>query len=179
MLKIRHNTFESNSSSMHTLIRVPNQKTLDYLREQNYRDIPDIPADTKLIQYSDDFYYGRNYCMLLESPLDKATYLITYYSYKSGAITVDHIPEARAILEEVQKTHPNFEGWVEAPDDGWYTMGCIDHQSLDILDGLTFEEVLATINDPEVVYIITSDEEDLLYDMRDEGMLTEDDFVAR
>lgn len=179
MLKIRHNTFESNSSSMHTLIRVPNKQTLDFIREHSYREIPDIPEDTQFIQYTDDFLYGRPYCMLLETPLDKATYLITYYSYKACAETVDDIPEYEMILETVQQTYPNFQGWKEdSKNEDWYPMGCIDHQSLDILAGLTFDEVLATINDPEVVYIITSDEEDFLYDSEDQGWLNNEDIIA-
>lgn len=182
MLKLRRGTFESNSSSMHTLIRVPNEKARGYLEAHDYSDVPHVNPYAKRYKFNNDHYYGRITCGLLKTPLDKATYLITYFG--ADATEVEEIPHYKEILKEVQKSHPNFEGWIPnkpaTEEDSWYSdyFGDIDHESRWILDSMTTEEILETINDPDVIYVITCDSSAVMYEMEREGLITEKDIIS-
>lgn len=182
MLKLRQGTFESNSSSMHTLIRVPNEKTRKYLEAHDYSDVPHVNPHAKRYRFNNDHYYGRIECGLLKTPLDKATYLITYFG--AEATEVDEIPHYNEILKEVQKSHPKFEGWIPNKpaneEDSWYCdyFGDIDHGSRGILDNMEIEEIIETINDPNVIYMIISDSSEIVYEMENKGLITEKDIIS-
>lgn len=176
MIKIRKGTFESNSSSMHTLVRVGSKDKVDVLTDKyNHQlDFPHVSEHSRVYKYDED----SNYCFgpsVLTRPLDKATYLISLFANLSGAEEIDEIEHYEEILAEVQKSYPDFRGWRknEVKDEDWWhhPFGSVDHQSRDILDDIEFEDVLKTINDPLCVYLIISDGYDLREDFDKYGIL--------
>lgn len=148
-MKIRFNTFETNSSSAHTLIlRDNNAWVSDADIEEHIaaakdacKTIPDNYIPTDSFFGSDD--YGRGYSMLLEWH-EKFSYLVASFKYERE--------EFNAIIEALKMRIPNTKGIVVLDQytdyeeeeeentrtpfysdsyDDFACMGSIDHQSYD------------------------------------------------
>ncbi len=177
MLKIRYGTFETNSSSMHTLVRVNNPLQKDLLEFFEQPHNSQISEDCKSIKINRDMHYGRQSRVLLKTPLEKATYLIAYYLETKGK-RGRSCEEYKKILAEVQKTHPDFKGWKPRKHRDWDgNMECfwgqIDHQSMAIFAQRSLDEVIKTINDDSIWYVLSDDNCETLFFLAKLGAFNE------
>lgn len=134
MINIKKGIFETNSSSMHSLV------LLKQANEENYFTTPYLWKDGKLHFYADDLYFGRSPFEVLYTFVDKLRYAIAYYGKK-------RFPE----LEDLAKKYIPFCQGIELKDE----YGYIDHQSYGLLDKADLEEWLTN---PNEIVIIDGDE---------------------
>lgn len=100
--QIRRSVFETNSSSMHSLVIIKNNKHFSkkevqedfYLNKDGLQDI-----------YAEDLYYGRSPFKILASVKDKALYaLASMCNYKNDAVYNE-------ICEAIRSYIPEFQGF--------------------------------------------------------------------
>lgn len=135
MLNIRKGIFETNSSSMHSLV------LLKQANEENYFKAS-LSKDGKLYFFYSELCFGRSPFEVLYTFVDKLRYAIAYYGEKRFSE-----------LEDLAKKYiPSCQG-IKLYNRNDY--GYIDHQSMGLLDKVNLEEWLAN---PREIVIIDGDE---------------------
>ena len=153
MIKIRRSTFETNSSSMHSLVITKNKNvtTLEKLEEDIY-----IPNDGKLRIYdSDELYYDRAPFRMLMTPFDKLKYLI--------ASNENDKKKVKELINTFKKLYPKVKD-ISFPDDDYEPgtfYGKVDHQSRGFIDKLLKENMITEeefLSEDKYIIIIDGDE---------------------
>ena len=155
MFNIRQGAFETNSSSMHTII-INNPKDGYKQHDPITGWIRRAPLGGKLIEYEDlDFQFGQGY---MTHWADKLGYLFAYhmqydtYDEEAGKILIERY------LNMVQKHYPEINEiriphYVEKDDDGdehWEWNVSINHQSQDLIE--KFFEDNPEVDEEEFVF---------------------------
>lgn len=150
-IKIRYNTFETNSSSQHTLVLRP------IFSEGQY----EIPSLESVIKYIDEYHWGWD---VLETPAKKLGYLLTHAMFNKELI------EDLQELFDLWKYTKSVERVVLNPGYSYGQM--IDHQSFgewsSFVNTKKLDQLEQFILSPSVNIIIGNDNSsvpiDLLYE---------------
>jgi len=99
MIKVRYNTFETNSSSSHSLVIKKNFNKSKYLyRDDNFC----VYDDDKITFFEDDISFGRSPFTILEHPNCKLKYLVGAYFEDKNKL--------KEIEDTIRKSlHPNIK----------------------------------------------------------------------
>ena len=153
MIKIRRGTFETNSSSMHSLVITKNKNvtTLEKLEEDIY-----IPNNGKLSIYdSDELYYDRAPFRMLMTPFDKLKYLV--------ASNENDKKKVKKLIDTFKKLYPKVKD-ISFPDDDYESgtfYGKVDHQSRGFIDNFLKENMITEeefLSEDKYIIIIDGDE---------------------
>ena len=162
--KIRFGTFETNSSSMHSLVvlkdsKVPkSQEDYFYVRKDGTYEIWD----------EEDLEFGRYPFEILSKPSDKFRYLLASFSHDKKM--------RNKIIEDFKKLNPDVKD-IEFPNAHFGSgkfYGDIDHESVGLVtdyikdNNLTFEEFM---KNPKYKIIIDGDEYGAWDDMKESGLI--------
>lgn len=121
MIKIRKGVFETNSSSMHSLVIMKNDK---YLPKEDLLKSVYVNRDGELTIFDGEMDYGRSPFSILSTPIDKFLYLIA--SYENNEEKRKEITEIlKEIIPEIKSIKYPTSSW---NDDKEY-LGYVDHQS--------------------------------------------------
>ena len=179
MLNIRKSIFETNSSSMHSIVIAKNKdKSLD---DYFYHDWENCPT---LELTETDLEFGRGPFNFLNTFEEKLCYLIAAVNFKDNEFN-QLIDTVNQILKEKNITEKTVNIIVPEIDDYDYEKheykeekvpfyGDIDHQSLGVFQGflnkyhLTHKQFL---ENPNIEVVIDGDEYCYLYDMVDLGII--------
>lgn len=105
--QIRRGVFETNSSSMHSLVV---KKKSEYFTEDEVRKQIYIGNDGMLHPYHDDLYYGRSPFQVLTSIKDKAFYaLASMCRYKDDEVYKEICDTIRSYISEFKDIELDFE----------------------------------------------------------------------
>lgn len=158
MIQVRSNTFETNSSSSHSIVLLSKETSDD----EDYFKCFLTKEGLFKIWYEEDLEFGRCPFNVLSTFVDKVRYAIASY----GGSRFEEIEDlCRKYLVQAY-FNPEYIGYctgIELPVDRWSHkyFGDIDHQSIGLLDGalkefkISLEEFL--IN-PRYIVIIDGDE---------------------
>ena len=158
MIKIRNNVFETNSSSSHCLVySKANPDRVDYnsleikdgLLTINLRtfgwggpeELGDLLADanSKLDYISTYFLHHLNW----ELANDDESYISYERASKLNLVeTVLDVDNFERLIDEIKRVRPDFKEFEIVLNEDGDAFGEIDHQSQDLLDHLTIEEVV-------------------------------------
>ena len=150
---IRKGTFETNSSSMHSLVITKKEKIVSQklLEEDLY-----ISKDGKInIWNEDDLYFDRAPFRMLTQPLEKLEYLI--------ASNADNLKEVKRLIDLFKKIYPKVKE-IEFPSDyggGSPCYGGVDHQSNGFVTSFIKENGISEedfIKNNKYIIIIDGDE---------------------
>lgn len=159
MINIRKGIFETNSSSMHSLV------LLKQVKEENYFKAPYLNRDDKLTFYYDELSFGRSPFEILPTFVDKLRYAIAHYG-----------KERFSELEELAKKYiPSCQG-IELGYNDEYRYGYIDHQSYGLLYEVDLEEWLTN---PNEIVIIDGDEYCVFESLIESGLINQENIVRR
>lgn len=161
-LTIRKSMFETNSSSMHSIIITKNNDKYDEKELNRY------VYDGKLRFWEDDIEFSRDPFNFLNTWKDKVAYAIASYCQESED---EEAKEFISNLENIIKKHVKDFDHIELPDteDTWYPYGYVDHQSAGLLqkflskENVTLEDFIFT---PKYIVIIDGDEYCIFNSMR-------------
>lgn len=132
MVNIRRNVFETNSSSMHSLVISKKDKGYSY-------DLP-VDSDGVLKIPFGEFGWGPD---ILQTPIKKLSYLITDRGQLDGEI-VDMIKEHCPNVKEIKLKTIN----------SYYPEGYVDHQSYGTSSEISPEELVFNNN---IIVVIDND----------------------
>jgi len=118
-IRKRGASFETNSSSSHSVYVGDNSSIIDQMIEPVNGVIEVYPCD-----------YGWEWAEI-SSPLDKLNYLVSAY-----ILNEDKLEQISEMVEEVTGGRLVI---LDNPDKEW---GLVDHQSIGILDGYSFKEIV-------------------------------------
>jgi len=155
MIQIRHNVFETNSSSSHSLIMLKEDKPLEQFVDPEYL----LNDKGQLRLWPDMIEFGRSPFQFLTTWYERLCYAIACFAYDD---------EMRDKLEEICYSRvigfkgfrfPTRDYYERHPDDFTekYNYGYVDHQSMDLLEnflnnnGISLEEFI--FNDRYIVVI--------------------------
>ena len=157
MINIRRGTFETNSSSAHSIVVRRPTSTLGFEKNERHRDYFEcgyIDENGRMRVYENEF--GREFSVL-SSWQDKFIYALVEFN--------DNRQEMDRLVDVMKQRHPEFkEIDIEVnPDEpfGWPQWGHIDHQSQGTLKLALAEENISAedlIDDDKYIIIIDSDE---------------------
>ena len=115
--QIRRGVFETNSSSMHSLVV---KKVSEYFTEQEVRDSMYVNDEGMIHIYHDDMYYGRSPFQVLTSVKDKAFYtLASMCKHKNDAVYNIVCATIRSYIPEFKDFDLSFRA--ETHDKKYYT----------------------------------------------------------
>jgi len=178
MINIRQSVFETNSSSMHSLVVVKNPKPYnsDELRLNCYHD----DQEFKLFGWSSDrSEYGRAPFQTLRTPVDKLRY---YVAHELGNCErYERVPELKAFISKCTGV-PASKVLLKVCDNGkkrdYY--GYVDHNDtgespFEFIErkGITLEDFILN---PKYVVIIDGDEYQEFKQLFESNILNADDF---
>lgn len=154
-LTIRKGMFETNSSSMHSIIITKNNDSYDEKELMCY-------CKGVLRFFEDDLEFSRSPFQFLNTWRGKVAYAIASYCQgyeKDSEEAKKFISELEAII----KKHVKDFDHIEFPDqeDTWYPFGYVDHQSENLLQKFLSEENVTLegfIFTPKYIVIIDGDE---------------------
>lgn len=198
--KIRKNVFETNSSSMHSIVVTKND--IKYTEEEINKEFW-VQDDGRIKLYSSEVRFGRYPFAILSTMKDKARYVMAALCCRKDddayqeivAIIKKYIPEFVDFeLEKETNLHnPHyytekdmktlFEGYAKFGDEyvSWnYKFGQIDHQSGDVLPsfleekGVSLEEFLTN---RKYIIVIDGDEYCVFESMKENGLIDMDNIV--
>lgn len=178
MLNIRKSIFETNSSSMHSII-ISNNKDFekdDYFMN-NWNEYPVLEFE------EDEMYWGRSPLEFLDTFEEKINYLISSEVHNEE----DFNEVVKAVNEVLHENGINIEATIKLPQTEKYDYkkhkytgelvpyyGDVDHQSCGTLRGflnnyhLTYKEFL---ENPKIIVVIDGDEYCYFYDMIHTGII--------
>ena len=129
MIKIRKGTFETNSSSTHSIVISDKDRGYSY----------DLPVDENgiLTLTFDEFGWGPD---VLNTPYEKLTYLLTqmandilneeeFHHFELGLTTLTESKEIESLLDMLKDSCENIKDFEWESCCGYYPFGYIDHQS--------------------------------------------------
>lgn len=195
--QIRRGVFETNSSSMHSLVV---KKKSEYITEEEFRDQIYVENDGMLHVYHTDLYFGRSPFQILTSVRDKVFYTLAsmcYYKgdevYKEICETIrSYIPEFKDIELDIEaSTHSKDYYTKEAMDNhfgegnyvdigdyyvSWgYNVGSVDE---DILSEFLEKENISIaefLKNKRYIVIVDGDEYRIYKDMKRCGLINKDE----
>lgn len=153
-LTIRKGMFETNSSSMHSIIITKNNDSYDEKKFKVYKGI--------LRFFEDELEFSREPFQFLNTWHGKVAYAIASYCQeyeKDSEEAKEFISELEAIIKKYVKDFDHIE--LPDPEDTWYPYGYVDHQSAGLLqkflseENVTLEDFIFT---PKYIVIIDGDE---------------------
>lgn len=157
MINIRKGIFETNSSSMHSLV------LLKQSDEENYFKASYLDPDGRLYIYDHELNFGRSPFEVLYTFVDKLRYAIAYFGEKRFSE-----------LEDLAKKYiPSCQGIKLYPRDDY---GYVDHQSWGLLDKVDLEEWLTN---PNEIVIIDGDEYCVFESLVEAGLINQENIVRR
>ena len=126
--QIRRGVFETNSSSMHSLVV---KKVSEYFTEQEVRDSMYVNDEGMLHTYHDDLYFGRTPFQVLISIKDKAFYaLASMCRYKDDEVYKEvcdtirsYIPEFKDIELQIEASTHSKDYYTKESMDNWFGEG--------------------------------------------------------
>ena len=153
-LTIRKGMFETNSSSMHSIIITKNNDSYDEKELKVYKGI--------LRFLDDDLEFSRYPFQFLNTWRSKVAYAIASYCQEYEVNDKD-AKEFISKLEDIIKKHVEDFDHIELPDpeDTYYPYGYVDHQSEGLLqkflseENVTLEDFIFT---PKYIVVIDGDE---------------------
>lgn len=169
MIKIRRGVFETNSSSMHSLVIKKSGKVLtgeEILKDTCVWENGDYHV------YDDDIEYGRSPFRILTSPTEKFLYLIASYS--------DNEPMRNELIEKFKEITniKNIEFPIAYWDNDEPYYGSVDHQSIGLVTNylndknIEFEDFI--LNDKYII-VIDGDEYGEWEKMKESGLIRVED----
>lgn len=191
--QIRRNVFETNSSSMHSLVI---KKDSVYFTNEEARDGVCVRDDGTINLHSDDMYFGRHPFQVLTSLVDKARYVLaSKCNYKGDNV----YEEVRSVIQSYFPEFIDFETELEThtystkhnteeqikkwfgegnyiqKDNNWivwgYDLGGVDE---DILSGFLEKEnitITEFLKNKRYVVIVDGDEYCIYKDMKENGLI--------
>ena len=162
-LTIRKGMFETNSSSMHSIIITQNNSSC-------YEEGLKCYYSGVLSFFEEDMEFSRYPFRFLNTWRDKVAYTIASYCQEYEANGED-AKEFISKLEDIIKKHVEDFDHIELPDseDTWYPFGYVDHQSKGLLqkflseENVTLEDFIFT---PKYIVVIDGDEYCIFSDMK-------------
>lgn len=195
--QIRRGVFETNSSSMHSLVV---KKVSEYFTEQEVRDSMYVNDEGMIHTYRDDLYYGRSPFQILVSLKDKAFYtLASMCKYKDDDVYKEVCDTIRSYVPEFKDIELSFESrtyskkyytkesmdsylgegnYVDVGDQyvGWgYEVGSVDEN---ILAGFLEKEninIAEFLKNKRYIVIVDGDEYCIYKDMKRCGLINKDE----
>lgn len=161
-LTIRKSMFETNSSSMHSIIITKNNDSYDEKELKVYKGI--------LRFLEDDIEFSRSPFQFLNTWRGKVAYAIASYCQEYERDD-EEAKEFISNLETIIKKHVEDFDHIELPDpeDTWYPYGYVDHQSAGLLQKFLSKENV-TLEDfifiPKYIVVIDGDEYCIFNDMK-------------
>ena len=162
-LTIRKGMFETNSSSMHSIIITKNDSNC-------YEEGLKCYYGGRLFFSDEDLEFSRSPFQFLNTWRGKVGYAIASYcqEYKKDD---EEAKEFISKLESIIKKHVEDFDHIELPDpeDTWYPFGYVDHQSEGLLqkflseENVTLEDFIFT---PKYIVVIDGDEYCIFNDMK-------------
>jgi len=162
-LTIRKGMFETNSSSMHSIIITKNNDSYDEKELKVY-------YGGTLHFSDDDLEFSRYPFQFLNTWRSKVAYAIASYCQeynKDNEEAKEFISKLEAIIKKHVKNFDHIE--LPDPEDTWYPFGYVDHQSEGLLqkflseENVTLEDFIFT---PKYIVIIDGDEYCIFNDMK-------------
>lgn len=194
--QIRRNVFETNSSSMHSLVIKKDSEYVTY--DEAMQDMW-LDKDGLMKIYGDSIYYGRSPFQILLSMIEKATYVLASKSRHKNDDTYNEVVNAiRSVVPEFKDFELDFEveqwraeTWTEQDmermygkgnftlaDDKWvvwgYDVGQVDE---DILSGFLEKENISIkefITNKKYIVIVDGDEYCIYKNMKKSGLINID-----
>lgn len=195
--QIRRGVFETNSSSMHSLVV---KKKSEYFTEEEVKDAIYVNDDGMIHIYHDDMYYGRSPFQVLISVKDKAFYVLASMCkhkddeiYNEVCETIrSYIPEFKDFdlsfrsdtyskkyyTEESMERNLGEGNYVDVGTQyvGWgYEVGSVDE---DILTGFLEKENISIaefLKNKRYIVIVDGDEYCIYKDMKHCGLINKDE----
>lgn len=162
-LTIRKGMFETNSSSMHSIIITKNDSNC-------YEKGLECYYGGRLIFSDEDLEFSRWPFQFLNTWRDKVGYAIASYcqEYKrDDKEAKEFISKLEAIIKKHVKNFDHIE--LPDPEDTWYPFGYVDHQSEGLLqkflseENVTLEDFIFT---PKYIVVIDGDESCIFNSMK-------------
>lgn len=187
MINIRRNVFETNSSSMHSLVVVKNPKP--YNKQELKFDIWDTERDFELFDHYDDEdrIYERSPYRVLRTPKDKLKYYVAYTL--GNKEEYDKIPEIKNLIKKytglkfdqiiLEHTSTRYDSRlrddVETKDYGCVYGNDTGESPFEFIErkGITMEDL---IMNPKYVIITDGDEYQLFKALFESNILNAEDF---
>lgn len=195
--QIRRGVFETNSSSMHSLVV---KKKSEYITEDEVKDQIYVGKDGMLHVYHKDLYFGRSPFQVLTSIEDKIFYTLASMCYYKGDKVYEevcdtirsYIPEFKDIELTIEaSTHSKDYYTKESMDNrfgegnytdigdyyvSWgYDIGSVDE---DILSGFLKKENISIsefLTNKRYIVIVDGDEYCIYKDMKRCGLINKDE----
>lgn len=182
MINIRRSVFETNSSSMHSLVIVKN--SLPYTDLELKFDVWNNDPEFNLFDYREEGVYERHPYRVLRTPLQKLQYYVAYTLGTCGKTEkIDEIKQfihkhTNVPLDKIdlyhRESHCNRKGeWHETKD-----FGCVYENDTgeDVFHfvkrkGITMEDLILN---PKYIIIVDGDEYELFKALFDSGIITQD-----
>lgn len=161
-IQIRRNTFETNSSSMHSLVIT--KTPVKHLKEEGMW----IYNGTLSLNPEDELSFGRSPFDILSTPFDRFRYLMALYADK---------PEIQdKVVEALKEVIPTVKNVVIKEDEYYEYSGSVDHQSSNLIPGfleeynVSFKEF---IENDKYMIIIDGDEYCKWENLKEAGLIDE------
>lgn len=177
MRQIRQGTFETNSSSMHSISIL--KQGGQYTKEETESNMW-IFGDGVLEPDAQDIVYGRSPFRVLTTPNEKMEYAIASYDSYAKFKEIEeimrrHVAEIKEIkMPTADRWHYN---WRNPSDPNFY--GSVDHESMDVLDNFLSEHNVSLedfIFDRRYIVWIDGDEYDIKGQMIEAGIIDKEKF---
>lgn len=177
MRQIRQGTFETNSSSMHSISIL--KKGGQYTKEEIESGMW-IFGDGVLEPSASDIVYGRTPFRILTTPNEKMEYAIASYGSYAKFKEIEEIMRRHVDrLKEIKiPTADRFHcNWHDSSDPNFY--GDVDHESMGVLENFLNEHSVSLedfIFDRRYIVWIDGDEYDIKGQMVDIGIIDKEKF---
>jgi hypothetical protein len=181
---IRRGVFETNSSSMHSIVVTKNDVV-----KKGYFDYYSSPCNKKIsLTWSDDIEFERSPFEILATAIEKFYYAVA--SFLGGA-TYEHLLDDNEPDEYLKEMMASFDSLassifedcngVDYPDKlDCYSLGHVDHESCGLLkhfleiENISLEEF---IKNPKYIVVIDGDEYCVFNSMKKAGLIKEENIV--
>lgn len=183
---IRRGVFETNSSSMHSIVVTNNN--INNVSMEDYFYVWKSPCSNKISFWHEDIEFGRSPFEILATAYDKLKYAYaSFFGYEAD----EHVDEDGNPDDELKERMESFDSVVASVFEGLTGVdysdslsngewGYVDHESCSLLrDFLNKEDISLEefLRNPKYIVVIDGDEYQVFNSMKEANLINKDNLV--